>query len=328
MIENLNPDRGRRLPPLNALRAFEAAARHGSLSKAADELSVTPGAVSQQIRQLEETLGLSLFRRHARGVALTEEAAAALPMLSDSFDRMREACEVLAGVGDQTSVRIGAPPAFARKWLTPRLAAFETARMGADSSFDRSGAVKRAGVTLATDVAAGDLERLRVDVEVRFEREPPSGMEARRLLTETLSPVIAPALLARFGDGAGQAALLRAPLLHDVSPDRDPASPEWADWLAAAGLERPEARAGDRFTQADHVVDAAVAGRGVALARRTLAYDDLAAGRLETILVGGVTELPLAFSICWPKGRKLGQLAQELIDYLLAEAAPFEHMGV
>ncbi len=316
MIEKLKDTLSRRLPPLNALRAFEAGARHGSLSKAADELGVTPGAVSQQIRQLEEFLGIALFRRHARGVELTEEAAAALPVLSDAFDRLRQAAEVLSGVGDQTRVRLGAPAAFARKWLTPRLARFEAEADGA------------LAVTIATDAAPGDLDRLQVDVDIRFSHGRHPGLETRRLLSETVSPAAAPAVLKPFGAGGGREALLQLPLLHDVSPDADPQCPDWAEWLDRAGLERTDALAGDRLTQADHVVDAAAMGRGIGLVKRTLAYDDIAQGRLETILVGGVVTLSAAYHIVWPKGRRLGRGAKDLVDFLVAESAPFEHMGV
>ncbi len=322
MVEKLNTSSPRRLPPLNALRAFEAAARHGSLSKAADELGVTPGAVSQQIRQLEDVLGLALFRRHARGVALTEDAAAALPALSDAFERMRQAIESFAGVGDQTRVRLGAPAAFARKWLTPRLMRFEAESAGPEGVTTR--------VVLATDAAPGDLDRLQLDVDIRFGPGGHGGLEARRLLTETVSPAAAPALLASYGDG--REALARAPLLHDVAAETDPGAPDWPRWLAEAGVERdtdgPAASLGDRLTQSDHIVDAAVAGRGIGLVRRVLAADDIAAGRLDTILVGGVTELAWAYDIVWPKGRRLGAAARNLIDFVLAEAAPFEHMGV
>ncbi len=322
MVEKLNAPTSRRLPPLNALRAFEAAARHGSLSKAADELGVTPGAVSQQIRQLEEVLGLALFRRHARGVELTEEAAAALPALSDAFDRMRQAIESFAGVGDQTRVRLGAPAGFARKWLVPRLVRFEAESAAPDRPPTR--------VVLATDAAPGDLDRLRLDVDIRFGPGDHGGLEARRLLTETVSPAAAPSLLADYADGRD--ALARAPLLHDVGAELDPATPDWTRWLTAAGVRRAAdgggGSLGDRLTQSDHVVDAAVAGRGVGLVRRMLAADDIAAGRLETILVGGVTELAWAYDIVWPKGRRLGAAAKDVIDFVLAEAAPFEHMGV
>jgi LysR family glycine cleavage system transcriptional activator len=186
-------DPARRLPPLNALRAFEAAARHENLARAAEELGVTPGAVSQQIRQLEELLGVALFRRQSRGVVLTADAAAVLPLVSDAFERLREAGEALAGGGDQALVRVGAPGAFAARWLAPRVGAFEREH-------------DRYSVTvIAEGGSAAALQRGQLDLEIRFGDGDYPGWESRRLLAETVSPAVSPELLAASGLTAEQA---------------------------------------------------------------------------------------------------------------------------
>lgn len=320
-VEKLNDHTARtRLPPLNALKAFEASARLGSLARAAEELNVTPGAVSQQVRQLEDLLGVALFRRHARGVELTDEAAAALPALSDAFERLRQAGEVLSGARHHNHVRLGAPPAFAMHWLTPRLAAFTKEH-------------ERFSVSVSTDVQPGDVERFKVDVDIRFGPGAGAGLETRRLLTETVSPAAAPDVIAAFGGPGGREAqarsvLAHAPLIHDVSADQDPVQPDWTQWLAQHGIERTDGARGDRHITPDLVVTAAAAGRGVALVRRILAHDAIQSGRLSPLLLGGIATLDWAYDLAWPRGRRLGAASRALIAYLEAEAAPFEYMGV
>ncbi len=307
----------RRLPPLNALRAFEAAARLGSLARAADELHVTAGAVSQHVRQLEALLGVSLFRRHARGVELTDEAAAALPALSDAFDRMRQAGEALAGAVHHDHVRVGAPADFAAKWLSPRLATFQEAH-------------PQFSVSLIATGGRGAIERFEVELEVRFEPVGAGALERRRLLSESLEPAASPERVAQWR-AAGldtEGILLSAPLIHDVSVGGDPGTPDWTRWLAGRGLARPDAARGDRFGGSDQVVDAAVAGRGLALVKRTLAYDAVAQGRLSPLMAGGGTALTWTYDVVWPSGRRLGAAARAMVAFLEAQAAPFEHMGV
>jgi LysR family glycine cleavage system transcriptional activator len=300
---------------LNALRAFEAAARHENLARAAEELGVTPGAVSQQIRQLEELLGVALFRRQPRGVVLTADAAAVLPLVSDAFERLREAGEALAGAGDQTVVRVGAPGAFAARWLAPRVGQFE---------LDQS----RFTVTV---IAEGDsataLQRGQIDLEIRFGTGDYPGWESRRLLGETVSPAVSPELLTRSGVAADEA-IAKLPLVHDISAAEEGDQPDWPEWLRAKGLVRQDSARGDRYRSPGQVVDAVVAGRGVGLVRRSFAQREIAEGRMVILMTGGVTTLRKGYDVVWQKGRVLGLGARTFRDWVLAQAAPFENTGV
>ena len=162
------PDR-RRLPPLNALRAFEAAARHLNFSRAADELSVTPGAVSQQIQNLEDYVGAPLFRRTPKGLLLTDAAQTALPALREAFDRLAEAASLLTAAVDGRRLTLTAAPSFAAKWLVPRLGRFEASHPHVDVWLS-------AGLDLV-DLTAGE-----VDIALRYGAGRYPGMEVRRLI--------------------------------------------------------------------------------------------------------------------------------------------------
>lgn len=167
----------RRLPPLNALRAFEAAARHLNFSRAADELSVTPGAVSQQIQNLEDYVGAALFKRTPKGLLLTDAAQTALPALREAFDRLAEAASLLTAAVDGRRLTITAPPSFAAKWLAPRLGAFERAHPQADVWLN-------AGMELV-DLSAGE-----VDLALRYGAGRYPGLEVKRLVSEAVIPVV------------------------------------------------------------------------------------------------------------------------------------------
>src|ERR1700727_2638101 len=173
----------RRLPPLNALRAFEAAARHLNFSRAADELSVTPGAVSQQIQNLEDYVGVSLFKRTPRGLLLTDSAQTALPALREAFDRLSEAAPLLTAAVDGRRLTLTAPPSFAAKWLVPRLGRFEEAHPQVD-------------VWLSADMDLVDFATGDVDLAVRYGGGAYPGLESVRLMQETVIPVMSPELLA------------------------------------------------------------------------------------------------------------------------------------
>ena len=251
----------RRLPPLNALRAFEAAARHLSFTRAASELHVTQTAISHQIRALEERLGVRLFRRLPRGLLLTEEAQRYLPPIRDAFDQIALATERLTTVGASTTLTVSVLPSFATKWLVPRLGRFRAAHPDLDLRISASSQL--------VDFARDD-----VDVGIRMGRGVYPGLRVERLLGESLVPVCSPQLL----EGAPP---LRRPedlrhhlLLHD----EDYAG--WELWLGLAGVDGVDARRGPIFTDSGMVVQAAAEGQGVALARRLLAAGDLAAGRL------------------------------------------------
>jgi LysR family glycine cleavage system transcriptional activator len=296
----------RRLPPLNALRAFEAAARHLNFSRAADELSVTPGAVSQQIQNLEDYVGAMLFKRTPRGLLLTDSAQMALPALREAFDRLAEAAALLTAAVDGRRLTLTAAPSFAAKWLVPRLGRFEAAYPEVD-------------VWLSADMDLVDFGAGDVDLAIRYGAGPYPGLEAVRLMSETVIPVMSPELMAAHpvhtpADLAGQV------LLHDGSPDADDSCPDWMMWLAARGVKGFDATRGPRFNQSSLVIEAAVGGRGVALAKRALAQDDLDAGRLVTPLSIS-TSVDFAYYVVHPKAKGRLPQVKAFVGWLVAEAA-------
>jgi LysR family glycine cleavage system transcriptional activator len=299
-------DTRRRLPPLNALRAFEAAARHLNFSRAADELSVTPGAVSQQIQNLEDYVGAALFRRTPRGLLLTDSAQMALPALREAFDRLAEAASLLTAAVDGRRLTITAAPSFAAKWLVPRLGRFEAAHPQVD-------------VWLSADMDLVDFGAGDVDLAIRYGAGPYPGLDAIRLMNETVIPVMSPELNAA-NPIASPADLARHVLLHDGSPDADDSCPDWMMWLAARGVRGVDGNRGPRFNQSSLVIEAAVGGRGVALAKRTLAQDDLDAGRL-IVPMPITTEVDFAYYVVHPKAKGRLPQVKAFVSWILAEAA-------
>ena len=299
----------RRLPPLNSLRAFEAAARHMNFSRAADELSVTPGAVSQQIQNLEDYVGAPLFKRTPKGLLLTDSAQTALPALREAFDRLAEAASLLTAAEDGHRITVSVAPSFAAKWLVPRLGRFEAAHPDVD-------------VWLSAGLELVDFNSGEIDLAIRYGRGAYPGLEVIRLLGETVSPVASPLLLEEspLHDLSDLASHI---LLHDGSPDADDSCPDWAMWLAARGVRGVDGARGPRFNQSSLVIEAAVNGRGVALAKQTLAQADLDAGRLVQPF-DIVNAVDFAYYIVHPKAK--GRLPQikAFVAWLLAEAREHE----
>jgi LysR family glycine cleavage system transcriptional activator len=296
----------RRLPPLNALRAFEAAGRHLNFSRAADELSVTPGAVSQQIQNLEDYVGASLFKRTPRGLLLTDSAQTALPALREAFDRLSEAASLLTAAVDGRRLTLTAAPSFAAKWLVPRLGRFEAAHPQVD-------------VWLSADMDLVDFAAGEIDLAIRYGAGPYPGLEAVRLMQETVIPVIAPELLASNPLNEPRD-LARHVLLHDGSPDADDSCPDWSMWLAARAVKGVDGTRGPRFNQSSLVIEAAVGGRGVALAKRTLAQDDLDAGRL-VVPMQIATSVDFSYYVVHPKAKGRLPQVKAFVAWIIAEAA-------
>lgn len=275
----MNSSPRRPLPPLNALRAFEAAARHLSLSVAANELNVTPAAISHQVRLLEDHIGLPVFERSGRGLVLTDAGAAGLRDLREGFAHLSDAMDAIASLGEGGALSVSVAPSFAAKWLLPRLQSFERER----PEFD---------VHVSASMQLVDFARDRFDVAVRYGAGGYSDVFFEKLLPESVVPVCSPALL---GGAVLRSArdLIGLTLLHDDSPDNDPSCPNWDMWLRAAGVEDGDVDRGPRFNQGSLVIEAAVLGRGVALAKSTLAAADLQAGRLVRPIA---TERPVDFA--------------------------------
>lgn len=252
-----------RLPPLTALRAFDAAARHLSFAKAADELSVTPAALSFQIKNLEEHLGQPLFRRLNRAVELTEAGRVLAPGARDGFDRLAEAWRSTKRLQDTRGLSVTAGPAFTAKWLAPRLYAFAQTHPDIELRF-------------AATLRQLDLDRDEIDVAIRYGLGDDSGLQSEKLMSEAIMPMMSPALADRFQTPES---LITAPLFHDGSMDFLDPAPGWHHWFKACGIDTSVTPAA-RFSQADHALDAALAGGGVVLTRSSLASHYLADGRL------------------------------------------------
>jgi LysR family glycine cleavage system transcriptional activator len=299
----------RRLPPLNALRAFEAAARHLNFSRAADELSVTPGAVSQQIQNLEDYVGVALFKRTPKGLLLTDAAQTALPALREAFDRLAEAASLLTAAVDGRRLTLTAPPSFAAKWLVPRLKRFEEAYPQVD-------------VWLSADMDIVDFAAGEIDMAIRYGAGRYPGLELQRLMSETVIPVASPSLVAEHPFN-GPEDLAGHTLLHDGSPDADESCPDWSMWLAARGVRGVDGTRGPRFNQSSLVIEAAMGGRGVALAKRTLAQDDLDAGRL-VVPMQIATAVDFAYYLVHPKAKGRLPQVKAFVGWITAEAAAHE----
>lgn len=296
----------KRLPPLNSLRVFEAAARHLSFTKAADELHVTPGAVSQQIKALEDFIGAPVFRRQKRALLLTDEAQASLPVLREGFDRLSEASRLLASRNDSGKLTVSVAPSLAAKWLVPRLDGFRERHPDVD--------VWVSACMDIVDFAVDD-----VDLAIRYGPGGYAGLEVEHLMSETIVPVCSPRLMMGEHKLKKPADLIHHTLLHDGSPDKDESCPTWPMWLKAAGVAGVDAQRGPKFNQSSLVIEAAVAGKGVALAKSQLALADLEAARL-VIPFDMTTPSSFAYYIVHPASRAASPAVKAFKAWLHEEA--------
>jgi LysR family glycine cleavage system transcriptional activator len=252
----------RSLPPLNGLRAFEAAARHMSFTDAAEELSVTQAAISHQVRGLEQRLGLKLFVRRNRSLLLSEAGQAYLPSVRAAFDQLNEATEKLLQKDKGGNLTVTTTSSFAVKWLVPRLGGFQRSHPEID-------------VRVSTGTSLVDFSREDVDIGIRYGRGQWPNLLAERLVSEDVMPVCAPSLLKGPNGLKKPADLRRFNLLHIGSfPD------DWQVWLTAAGVKGVDSSRGVSFDFALAAYQAAMDGLGVALGRNPLVEPDLKAGRL------------------------------------------------
>ncbi len=257
----------RRLPPFAALRAFESVARLGSFKQAAEELSVTPGAVSQQVKKLEADMGVTLFFRHARGIEPTETGHVLKAGLSDAFLRITEAVEAARPATESKSLVVACGPPFASKWLVPRLGEF------ADAYPDLE-------LRIAANFTLLDYGPNDIDVGIRLSNDESPELHREWLLEETVLPMASPAFVSKQAINEPRD-LLRVPLLAEESMTFVDGTPTWESWFKAAGLPPERAKPALKFgSHADQAIEAAVAGAGVVLGRRVLASSDLARGRL------------------------------------------------
>jgi len=255
----------RRLPPLNSLKAFEVVARHSSFRNAANELHVTPAAVSQQIKTLEDHLGRKLVRRHSGGYSLTADALVGLQDLRDAFERLSSAVQKISAA-DQRMLRISTVPSLAAAWLVPRLPLFRERHPTLD-------------VLLHASYDVVDFEHSTFDMGVRYGGGAYPGLASQRLFVDEIFPVCSPRLLGR-AEIDSSVDLRGLPLLHTHWNPPVGKWPGWEEWLQAAGITGINVKKGPRFSDGSMALQAAVDGQGIALASQALALDHLAAKRL------------------------------------------------
>jgi len=276
-----------RLPSLNGLRAFEAAARHLSFTLAASELNVTQTAISHQIRRLEEELGIRLFIRQNRALALTPEARDYLPGVRAAFNDLRLATDRLLRKDDDKVLTVSTLASLAAKWLLPRLTDFQEQHPGID-------------VRITTSTSLVDFQRDNVDAAIRYGRGQWAGLRADWLMADELFPVCSPSLLRGDKPLRQPEDLKGYPLLHTSNANSD----DWRLWLTAAGLPSDIARQpGITFDMIFMTIQAAIDGIGVAMGRTSYVQDDIAKGRL---VVPFKIALPAdaGFYLVAPEGRR------------------------
>ncbi len=275
---------------LNALRAFEASARHQSFAAAATELNVTPAAVGQLVRTLEDWLGTPLFHRATSGRARlvpTEAAERALPELRAGFDRLSLALERLREGSTRGVLTVTVSPAFAAKWLLPRLESFQSACPETD-------------IRLDTSLKPVDFVAQRIDIGVRYGAGHWPGLRADRLLDEEVFPVCSPLLEQKSRRLRKPADLLNETLIHDLSMGEDEGFPTWDSWLRTVGVTHTTpTRRGLKINNSAAVLQAAIDGQGVALARSVMAHDDVASGRLVRLFPAVRMASPLSYYIVY-----------------------------
>jgi LysR family glycine cleavage system transcriptional activator len=295
-----------RLPPLNALRAFEATARHLSVKHAAAELCVTPGAVSQMLKALEAHLGVALFRRVNRGILLTDAGQGYMPAVRNAFRQIAEATRRLTLSADTGILTVSVTPFFAAAWLVPRLKAFQDAHPDID-------------LQVVTGNALVDFARDGVDIAVRHGLGRYPGLRSARVLVVAMIPVAAPALVAQLGAPKDPAALARWPQVHDAERQG------WHLWFQAQGIDEIGAPRGPSFDDSGLLLKAVLAGQGAGLLPAAMVAPDLAEGRL--VKLADATRLEdFAYYLVYPEAShdrpKIAAFRTWILDAAAGDATP------
>lgn len=292
----------RRLPNLAALRAFEAAARHGNFSRAAEEIHVTHGAISHQVRALEDELGVQLFARHGKRIAITPEGERFAVTLRKALTEIAAAAAALQADGKQSRLTVTALPSFAARWLSPRLGHFIEQHPDLE-------------VMLQSSNHLTDFVRESVDIGIRFGRGKYPGLSVEKIMDDYYYPVASPSFnggkLPRTPQKLAKHGLLRC----EMEP--------WTPWFRAAGLDLPEPTGGLVFQDSSMLVRAAVEGHGIALARHAIAASDVESGALVRLSDISVRCAESYYLVCPPEALKKPQV-QAFRKWLLAEVGKQE----
>jgi LysR family transcriptional regulator, glycine cleavage system transcriptional activator len=254
-------------PGLRSLRAFDAAAQHLNFTRAAAQIGVTPAAISNQIKELEEQLQVSLFQRTSRTMRLTKEGEILAEATHESIEVLSRALHRMRKVANRNQLFVSSTPSVAAKWLVPRLDRFLSAFPGADVRIDVSN-------TLV------DFDRDDVDIAIRFGSGKYPGLRSDPLFQDSLSPVCSPRLISKDKPLQTPKDLLKFTLIHLDWDAQGQPWPNWRMWMQAAGIRDFDERSGLHFGQTSLTIQAAIDGHGVALGDSNLVADDLAAGRL------------------------------------------------
>ncbi len=298
----------RQLPSLGALRTFEAAARHLSFTRAAEELSVTPAAVSYQIRMLEEQLAVRLFVRSTRAVQLAPAGQLLVSAMTEAFGGIARAVERLRELNGRSQLTVTTGPSFAAKWLVPRLHRFLQQNPSAD-------------VRVEVSQELSDLARSGIDIAVRFGTGNYPGMRVDRLFDEMIAPVCSPRLLDGRPPLRHPRDLRRHTLIHVDWQVEGATWPDWPMWMLAAGIDSREPIRALHFIQTSLAVQAAIDGQGVALSESTLVADDIAAGRLVYPFALSIRGPALfAYHLVSPQADADRPLLKSFRDWIIAEA--------
>lgn len=263
------------MPPLTALRAFEAAARHMSFQAAAAELAVTPTAISHQIRELEAACGTPLFQRRPRPLRLTPTGERLYPVLQASFDAVADGIAALRDAEQRRPLRVTTTNAFAHRWLVPRLPLWRAAHPGC--------ALEVIGTDAVVDLRAGQ-----ADIAIRYARNAPPDLLGREIMRDRFWPMCSPSLLVANGVPPRPADLLRFPLIHMQWQETEPAPPDWRTWTtvmraADPGLVALQETDGFFFREELHALEAVIGGQGIGLCSDVLVARELQSGVLVKV---------------------------------------------
>jgi LysR family glycine cleavage system transcriptional activator len=298
----------RQLPPLNALRAFEATARHLSVKNAADELCVTPGAVSQMLKTLELHLGVKLFRRVNRGIFLTDAGQGYLPPVRNAFRQIADASRRISSSADTGTLTVSVTPFFATAWLVPRLKGFQDAHPEID-------------LQLVTSNALVDFSRDGVDVAVRHGLGRYPGLCGERIVAVEIVPVAAPMLGATLGAPADPAELTRWPHVHDAERQG------WHLWFQAQGIDDIGSPRGPAFDDSGLLLQAVLAGQGAGLLPAAMVARDLAEGRLVKLADIALLEA-FAYYLVYPEASRERPKVAAFRRWILDAAAAADEMAM